>query len=127
MERIAVLTGEPPLGEGSKGIPKGQWSRHPDGYYVRYMPQGYSYTVIQVWMPGGRAAVNAGLRTRTSTWRCIRDEFRSLPAARGRGAGIQARGYCSARQYGKAAASSDAAAIWKRGNSAAEDRGLQKV
>src|SRR5687768_12551619 len=36
MERIAVLTGEPPLGEGSKGIAKGQWSRHPDGYYVRY-------------------------------------------------------------------------------------------
>ena len=60
MERIAVLAGEPPPGEGSRGIPKGQWSKHPDGYYVRYMPQGYSYTVIQVWMPGGRMAANAG-------------------------------------------------------------------
>jgi len=60
MERIAVLAGDPPLGEGSRGIPKGQWSRHPDGYYVRYLPQGYSQTVIQVWMPGGRAAASIG-------------------------------------------------------------------
>ncbi len=60
MERIAVLAGEPPRGEGSQNIPKGQWSRHPDGYYVRYLPQRYSYTVIQVWMPGGRVAANKG-------------------------------------------------------------------
>lgn len=56
MERVAVLAGEAPVGEGSRQVPAGRWSRHPDGYYVRYLPRGYSYTVIQVWVPEERAA-----------------------------------------------------------------------
>jgi hypothetical protein len=57
MERVAVLAGMAPLGEGSRQVPSGRWSLHPDGYYVRYVPQGYSYTVTQIWVPQGSPAV----------------------------------------------------------------------
>ena len=57
MERVAVLAGMAPLGEGSRQVPSGRWSLHPDGYYVRYIPQGYSYTVTQIWVPQGSPAV----------------------------------------------------------------------
>jgi hypothetical protein len=57
MERVAVLAGMAPLGEGSRAVASGRWSLHPDGYYVRYIPQGYSHTVTQVWVPQGSPAV----------------------------------------------------------------------
>lgn len=57
MERIAVLTGVPGVGEGSRPVPSGRWSKHPDGYYVRYNPQGYTNTVTEIWVPEGSAAV----------------------------------------------------------------------
>ena len=57
MEAVAVLAGMAPLGEGSRAVPSGRWSLHPDGYYVRYVPQGYSYTVTQIWVPQGSPAV----------------------------------------------------------------------
>jgi hypothetical protein len=58
MERVAVLAGVAPLGEGSLEVPRGRWSLHPDGYYVRYLPQGYSYTVVQIWVPPGSPAID---------------------------------------------------------------------
>jgi hypothetical protein len=58
MERTAVLAGMAPRGAGSRDVPGGRWSRHPDGYYVRYLPQGYSRTVTEVWVPEG--SVGAG-------------------------------------------------------------------
>ena len=57
LEAAAVLAGMAPLGEGSRQVPSGRWSLHPDGYYVRYIPQGYSYTVTQIWVPQGSPAV----------------------------------------------------------------------
>jgi hypothetical protein len=57
MERVAVLSGAVGLGPGSRAVPSGRWSRHPDGYYVRYLPQGYSYTRTQIWVPEGSEAV----------------------------------------------------------------------
>ena len=55
MERTAVLAGAVGLGPGSRNIPSGQWSLHPDGYYVRYDPQGYTNTIVQVYVePRGR-------------------------------------------------------------------------
>jgi hypothetical protein len=57
LEAVAVLAGMAPLGEGSRAVPSGRWSLHPDGYYVRYVPQGYSYTVTQIWVPQGSPAV----------------------------------------------------------------------
>jgi hypothetical protein len=30
---------------------------HPDGYYVRYIPSGYSSTRVEIWVPQGSPAV----------------------------------------------------------------------
>src|SRR5437764_6222189 len=57
MERVAVLGGAAPLGPGSQEIPTGRWSLHPDGYYVRYIPSGYSSTRVEIWVPQGSPAV----------------------------------------------------------------------
>ena len=57
MEQVAVLSGAVGMGPGSRAVPSGRWSLHPDGYYVRYIPQGYSYTVTQIWVPQGSPAV----------------------------------------------------------------------
>jgi hypothetical protein len=57
MERVAVLAGMAPMGPGSRAVPSGRWSLHPDGYYVRYLPQGYSHTVTQIWVPPGSEGV----------------------------------------------------------------------
>jgi hypothetical protein len=57
MERVAVLSGNAPLGPGSQSVPSGRWSIHPDGYYVRYIPSGYSSTRVEIWVPQGSPAV----------------------------------------------------------------------
>jgi hypothetical protein len=57
MEAVAVLAGAVGVGPGSRQVPEGRWSRHPDGYYVRYLPRGYSYTITQLWVPAGSEAV----------------------------------------------------------------------
>jgi hypothetical protein len=51
LERIAVLSGavEPP--EGSRPVPEGRWSYHPDGYFLRFFPSGYSQTRIEIVVP----------------------------------------------------------------------------
>ena len=55
LERIAVLGGVAPRGEGSQDIPSGRWSLHPDGYYIRYKPNSYTNTLVQIWVPVGSA------------------------------------------------------------------------
>jgi hypothetical protein len=57
LEAAAVLAGMAPLGEGSRTVREGRWNLHPDGYYVRYLPQGYSRTTTQIWVPQGSPAV----------------------------------------------------------------------
>ncbi len=57
IERVAVLSGNAPLGPGSQSVPSGRWSIHPDGYYVRYIPSGYSSTRVEIWVPQGSPAV----------------------------------------------------------------------
>lgn len=57
MERIAVLAGLAPKGEGSKEVPSGRWSHHPDGYYVRYLPYSYTNTIVNIWIPQNSPAV----------------------------------------------------------------------
>ena len=51
LERVAVLTGEPPPQEEGPIIPEGRWSYHPDGYFVRYFPSGYQRTLVQLYVP----------------------------------------------------------------------------
>jgi hypothetical protein len=57
LEAVAVLAGMVGMGEGSREVPGGRWSQHPDGYYVRYLPRGYSYTVVQIWVPDDSPAI----------------------------------------------------------------------
>lgn len=56
LERVAVLTGNAPIGPGSQDVPASRWSRHPDGYLVRYRANSYSQTRIDLWVPQGAAA-----------------------------------------------------------------------
>jgi hypothetical protein len=51
LEEIAVLTGVMPEEASTSAVPSGRWARHPDGYYVRYQPSGYSRTLVQVYAP----------------------------------------------------------------------------
>lgn len=57
LERVAVLTGQVPVGEGSREVPASRWSLHPEGFYVRYSPSGYSTTKIEVCVPEGSKAI----------------------------------------------------------------------
>ena len=56
-ERVAVLAGIAPRGEGSRDVPSGRWSLHPDGYYVRYLPHSYTNTIVNIHVPEGSPAV----------------------------------------------------------------------
>jgi len=51
LERIAVLHGVPPIGEGSRNVPRGRWSYKPGGFFVRYFPSGYQRTQIELYVP----------------------------------------------------------------------------
>jgi len=51
LEGIAIASGEPPpVGEGAE-VPRGRWSYHPDGFFVRYFPSGYQRTRVQIYVP----------------------------------------------------------------------------
>jgi hypothetical protein len=49
LEQIAVLIGEPK--KDGPLVAREQWSSHPQGFYVRYLPSGYSQTLIQIYVP----------------------------------------------------------------------------
>ncbi|MCG8276064.1 hypothetical protein [Stenotrophomonas sp. NLF4-10] len=57
IEQVAVLAGMAPVGEGSQAVPAGRWSRHPDGYWVRYLPSSYSSTRLEIWVPEDSVAI----------------------------------------------------------------------
>jgi hypothetical protein len=56
VERISVLTGIAP---GSKEYKQGSWSKHPNGYFVRYFPSGYQLTRVQVYVPANKDVTTA--------------------------------------------------------------------
>lgn len=51
LEEIAVLSGDPPDDGEGPVIPRGRWSFDPAGYFVRYFPDGYSHTTVQIMRP----------------------------------------------------------------------------
>ncbi|WP_443947486.1 hypothetical protein ACJVDH_10290 [Pedobacter sp. AW1-32] len=59
MEKYAIIAGmAPPRSD----VPSGIWTKHPDGYYIRYFPSGYAITRVQVYVPkelvaGGKVIV----------------------------------------------------------------------
>lgn len=48
-ERMAVITGMAPVDRPT--FKRGRWSKHPLGYYIRYLPEGYNKTTVQVYVP----------------------------------------------------------------------------
>lgn len=51
LERVAVLSGDPPTDAEDRQIPSGRWSLHPDGYFIRYFPHGYREIRIELSVP----------------------------------------------------------------------------
>lgn len=51
LERVAVLTGQPPHDDDARHIPAGRWSYHPEGFFIRYFPFSYPLTQIQMYVP----------------------------------------------------------------------------
>ncbi len=49
LEAVAVLFERP--SDDEDAVPRGRWSFHPDGYFVRYCPRGYSRTLITLYVP----------------------------------------------------------------------------
>ncbi|QQD14230.1 hypothetical protein [Sphingobacterium sp. UDSM-2020] len=47
-EQYAILAG---MAMPRTDTPSGIWTLHPDGYYIRYFPSGYSITRIQIHVP----------------------------------------------------------------------------
>jgi hypothetical protein len=50
-QRIAVLGGAPPSHKDDKNIPGGRWLLDRSGFFVRYKPQGYPQTRMEVYAP----------------------------------------------------------------------------
>jgi hypothetical protein len=48
---------------------KGRWSMHPDGYYIRYFPDGYRATRMQVYVPKPSKPINSGKQNSNSFYR----------------------------------------------------------
>lgn len=48
MEKYAIIAGMAPP---RTDVPGGIWTKHTDGYYVRYFPSGYSTTKVQIYVP----------------------------------------------------------------------------
>lgn len=51
LERAAVLTGAAPPEHEVRRVPATRWSYHPDGYFLRYRPNGYRRMGIQMYVP----------------------------------------------------------------------------
>lgn len=51
IEQFAVLAGAAPDEDLIRPIPRGRWSYHPNGYFVRYFPSGYQKMSFDVYVP----------------------------------------------------------------------------
>jgi hypothetical protein len=58
LEKVAVLQGDCAPPQGSRDVPEGRWSYHPDGFFVRFFPSSYQRTRRQWYYPE-RFAVEA--------------------------------------------------------------------
>jgi hypothetical protein len=71
LEQVAVLAGIAPAEDMIRQVSRGRWSYHPDGYFVRFFPQGYKQTRIDVYVPNSASvelAIMPGLRVKARRW-----------------------------------------------------------
>lgn len=52
IERMAVLTGDPPSNLLKKQVNPGNWAYVGDGFYMRIIPEGYQKSVLEIYRPG---------------------------------------------------------------------------
>jgi len=50
IEKLAVIAGVAPK-DMIREVSKGRWSYHPDGFFVRFFPNGYAQTRVDVYVP----------------------------------------------------------------------------
>lgn len=62
LERVAVLAGEIATGTSSD-VPWGQWSKHPDGILIRFMPSHYTNMRVQLHVPDTEARADTRLHS----------------------------------------------------------------
>ncbi len=62
IEKIAIIAGVAPAKDLVRVISKGRWSYHPDGFYVRFFPNGYPQTRVDVYVPPEGAVSRTGKR-----------------------------------------------------------------
>lgn len=51
LENVAVLHGAPPPEKDDREVPLGRWSYHPNGFFVRYFPRGYTILHVEIYAP----------------------------------------------------------------------------
>ncbi len=51
LERIAMREGLPTPEERGREVPARRWSWHTDGFYIRFMPNSYTNTRLQLYVP----------------------------------------------------------------------------
>jgi hypothetical protein len=51
IEKIAIIAGVAPREDMIREVSKGRWSYHPDGFFVRFFPNGYKQTRVDVYVP----------------------------------------------------------------------------
>jgi hypothetical protein len=51
LEQIAILAGIAPASDMVRTVTRGRWSYHPAGYFIRYFPEGYAQTQVDVFVP----------------------------------------------------------------------------
>lgn len=100
LEKIAFLTGIEPEIEG-RNVTEGKWSLTPEGFYIRYFPEGYSNMVLQVYIKedtysavnsfeiknvtakGGGPLAEFGIPLRNSLRRFNPGRYPAVPAGQG--------------------------------------------
>ncbi|MEJ5056402.1 hypothetical protein [Sphingobacterium sp. MYb382] len=55
VESLAMLAGFAPINDN---FPRGVWSRHPKGYYIKYLPSGYASTTVEIYVPKEIGAID---------------------------------------------------------------------
>lgn len=63
LEKLAVLTGEFPGFNDVREVVEGRWSKHPDGYFIRFFSDNYKETKMQLYVPENIMSNSTGSNT----------------------------------------------------------------